>query len=94
MATFDSHGDQALVFVLRARSTWGDFLRKNCRPTIFWSSRSSPLGWARRPQIIHRRGAAWRRGPSPPILQLVVRRYVPWIYWLAVPMVAIFGTDG
>jgi len=26
------------------------------------------------------------------ILQLVVRRYVPWIYWLAVVMVAIFGT--
>src|ERR1700680_3104189 len=25
-------------------------------------------------------------------LQLVVRRYVPWIYWLAVVMVAIFGT--
>jgi uncharacterized membrane-anchored protein len=26
------------------------------------------------------------------ILQLVVRRYVAWIYWLAVLMVAIFGT--
>ncbi len=26
------------------------------------------------------------------ILQLWVRRYVPWIYWLAVVMVAIFGT--
>src|SRR6266700_6985569 len=26
------------------------------------------------------------------ILQLLVRRYVPWIYWLAVVMVAIFGT--
>lgn len=26
------------------------------------------------------------------ILQLSVRRYVPWIYWLAVIMVAIFGT--
>ena len=26
------------------------------------------------------------------ILQLVVRRYVPWIYWLAVVMVAISGT--
>src|SRR5689334_9730816 len=26
------------------------------------------------------------------ILQLIVRRYVPWIYWLAVVMVAIFGT--
>ncbi|MBV9257052.1 MAG: hypothetical protein JO215_03430 [Ktedonobacteraceae bacterium] len=26
------------------------------------------------------------------ILQLSVRRYVPWIYWLAVVMVAIFGT--
>jgi uncharacterized membrane-anchored protein len=26
------------------------------------------------------------------ILQLAVRRYVPWIYWLAVVMVAIFGT--
>ncbi len=25
-------------------------------------------------------------------LQLLVRRYVPWIYWLAVVMVAIFGT--
>lgn len=25
-------------------------------------------------------------------LQLMVRRYVPWIYWLAVTMVAIFGT--
>ena len=25
-------------------------------------------------------------------LQLLVRRYVPWIYWLAVAMVAIFGT--
>src|ERR1700730_417758 len=26
------------------------------------------------------------------VLQLSVRRYVPWIYWLAVVMVAIFGT--
>jgi uncharacterized membrane-anchored protein len=26
------------------------------------------------------------------ILQLVVRRYVAWVYWLAVVMVAIFGT--
>jgi uncharacterized membrane-anchored protein len=26
------------------------------------------------------------------LLQLVVRRYIPWIYWLAVVMVAIFGT--
>lgn len=26
------------------------------------------------------------------ILQLLVRRYVPWIYWLAVVMVAVFGT--
>ncbi len=26
------------------------------------------------------------------ILQLVVRRYIAWIYWLAVVMVAIFGT--
>lgn len=26
------------------------------------------------------------------ILQLWVRRYIPWIYWLAVTMVAIFGT--
>jgi uncharacterized membrane-anchored protein len=26
------------------------------------------------------------------ILQLAVRRYVPWIYWLAVLMVAVFGT--
>lgn len=26
------------------------------------------------------------------VLQLVVRRYVAWIYWLAVVMVAIFGT--
>jgi uncharacterized membrane-anchored protein len=26
------------------------------------------------------------------VLQLRVRRYVPWIYWLAVVMVAIFGT--
>ncbi len=26
------------------------------------------------------------------VLQLVVRRYVPWIYWLAVLMVAVFGT--
>ncbi len=25
-------------------------------------------------------------------LQLMVRRYVPWIYWLAVTMVAVFGT--
>src|ERR1700686_2291075 len=26
------------------------------------------------------------------LLQLLVRRYIPWIYWLAVIMVAIFGT--
>ena len=26
------------------------------------------------------------------VLQLLVHRYVPWIYWLAVVMVAIFGT--
>ena len=26
------------------------------------------------------------------ILQLLVRRYIPWIYWLAVVMVAVFGT--
>lgn len=26
------------------------------------------------------------------VLQMLVRRYVPWIYWLAVVMVAIFGT--
>lgn len=26
------------------------------------------------------------------ILQLVVRRYIPWVYWLAVLMVAVFGT--
>src|SRR5579883_3197276 len=26
------------------------------------------------------------------VLQFAVRRYVPWIYWLAVVMVAIFGT--
>jgi uncharacterized membrane-anchored protein len=26
------------------------------------------------------------------VLQLLIRRYVPWIYWLAVTMVAIFGT--
>jgi uncharacterized membrane-anchored protein len=26
------------------------------------------------------------------VLQFVVRRYVPWIYWLAVAMVAVFGT--
>lgn len=26
------------------------------------------------------------------ILQLVARRYLPWIYWLAIVMVAIFGT--
>ena len=26
------------------------------------------------------------------ILQLAVRRYIPWIYWLAVVMVAVFGT--
>jgi uncharacterized membrane-anchored protein len=25
-------------------------------------------------------------------VQLVVRRYIPWVYWLAVAMVAIFGT--
>ncbi|HET9999760.1 MAG TPA: hypothetical protein VFQ36_02625 [Ktedonobacteraceae bacterium] len=25
-------------------------------------------------------------------LQLLVRRYIPWVYWLAVVMVAIFGT--
>lgn len=28
------------------------------------------------------------------ILQFVVRRYIPWVYWLAVLMVAIFGTMG
>jgi uncharacterized membrane-anchored protein len=27
-------------------------------------------------------------------LQLLVRRYVPWIYWLAIAMVAVFGTMG
>src|ERR1035437_5712323 len=27
-------------------------------------------------------------------LQLLVRRYVPWIYWLAVAMGAVFGTMG
>jgi uncharacterized membrane-anchored protein len=27
-------------------------------------------------------------------LQLLVRKYVPWIYWLAVAMVAVFGTMG
>ncbi len=26
------------------------------------------------------------------VLQLAVRRYIPWIYWLAVVMVAVFGT--
>src|ERR1700680_2697862 len=26
------------------------------------------------------------------VLQLAVRRYIPWIYWLAVVMVAISGT--
>lgn len=26
------------------------------------------------------------------VLQLLVRRFVPWIYWLAVVMVAVFGT--
>ncbi len=26
------------------------------------------------------------------LLQLLVRRYVPWIYWLAISMVAVFGT--
>ncbi|HEX2911489.1 MAG TPA: hypothetical protein VH186_11830 [Chloroflexia bacterium] len=26
------------------------------------------------------------------VLQLAVRRYIPWVYWLAVVMVAIFGT--
>lgn len=26
------------------------------------------------------------------ILQFAVRRYIPWVYWLAVAMVAIFGT--
>ncbi|WP_279580632.1 COG4705 family protein [Fodinicola feengrottensis] len=26
------------------------------------------------------------------LLQLVLRRYVPWIYWLAVVMVSVFGT--
>ena len=26
------------------------------------------------------------------VLQLLARRYVPWVYWLAVVMVAIFGT--
>ena len=26
------------------------------------------------------------------ILQLWVRRYIPWVYWLAIVMVAIFGT--
>src|SRR5437763_4067362 len=25
-------------------------------------------------------------------LQLVVRRYIAWVYWLAVAMVAVFGT--
>src|SRR5581483_9512613 len=25
-------------------------------------------------------------------LQLLVRRYIPWVYWLAVVMVAVFGT--
>jgi uncharacterized membrane-anchored protein len=25
-------------------------------------------------------------------LQLVVRRYIPWVYWLAIVMVAVFGT--
>jgi uncharacterized membrane-anchored protein len=26
------------------------------------------------------------------LLQLLVRRYIPWVYWLAVVMVAVFGT--
>jgi len=26
------------------------------------------------------------------LMQLSIRRYIPWIYWLAVIMVAIFGT--
>ncbi len=26
------------------------------------------------------------------LLQLIVRRYIPWVYWLAVIMVAVFGT--
>ena len=26
------------------------------------------------------------------VLQVAVRRYIPWVYWLAVTMVAIFGT--
>src|SRR5207245_2648973 len=26
------------------------------------------------------------------VLQVSTRRYVPWIYWLAVVMVAVFGT--
>lgn len=26
------------------------------------------------------------------VLQFVVRRYIPWVYWLAVLMVAVFGT--
>lgn len=26
------------------------------------------------------------------VLQLSVRRYIPWVYWLAVSMVAVFGT--
>src|SRR6516165_5640864 len=26
------------------------------------------------------------------VLQLRVERYVPWVYWLAVAMVAVFGT--
>jgi uncharacterized membrane-anchored protein len=26
------------------------------------------------------------------ILQFIVRKYIPWVYWLAVAMVAIFGT--
>src|SRR5579872_4188596 len=26
------------------------------------------------------------------ILQLSVRRYIPWIYWLTVSMIAVFGT--
>src|SRR5579862_3388948 len=25
-------------------------------------------------------------------LQLLVRRYIPWVYWLAIVMVAVFGT--
>ncbi|MGZ4663137.1 MAG: hypothetical protein ACXVYB_17865, partial [Arthrobacter sp.] len=25
-------------------------------------------------------------------LQFVVRRYIPWVYWLAVVMVSVFGT--